>query len=282
MSSAAVSLPPSKSDTSAWIARRIRDAREEAGLTQAELAMRLRRTQTSVSYWESGKRAPGLDDLIDVAVALGKAVYYFLPPEEPRQPVSAVLRAEAARLAYGDLDQSVDALLAEAERKQLPPRRLTIRSTQPAHAANELIEAAGIEHPPVDVHRLAELCGVLVLTREFPDALSGLILEVDDGAIVGINSKQALVRQRFSVGHELGHHLLRHAERFHIDVSDGAPPDQDYGSERAANEFAAELLMPRRFVARAFNEIPSPASLATRFDVSEIAMGYRLVNLGLR
>jgi Zn-dependent peptidase ImmA (M78 family)/DNA-binding XRE family transcriptional regulator len=282
MSSAAVNLPSSNSDTSAWIARRIRDVREEAGLTQAQLALRLGRTQTSVSYWESGKRVPGLDDLIELADAVGKAVYYFLPPEEPRQSVTAVLRAEAARLAYGDLDQSVDALLAEAERKELPSRRVTIRSTQPAHAANELVEAAGIVRPSVDVHRLAELCGVLVLTREFPDALSGLIVELEEGAIVGINSKQSWGRQRFSVGHELGHHILRHSERFHIDVSDGAPPDQDYRSERAANEFAAELLMPRRFVARAFDELQNPAGLAKQFEVSEIAMGYRLVNLGLR
>jgi Zn-dependent peptidase ImmA (M78 family)/DNA-binding XRE family transcriptional regulator len=282
MSRGAVTFPPSKSDTSAWVAQRIRDAREDAGLTQAELAARLGRTQTSVSYWESGKRVPGLDDLMDVSVALGKTVYFFLPPEEPRQPVSAILRAEAARLAYSELDRAVDALLDEAERKELPPRLLSIRSTQPAHAANELIEAADIPGPPVDVHRLAELCGVLVLTRQFPDALSGLILELDDGAIIGINSRQAFVRQRFSVGHELGHHLLHHAERFHIDVNDGAPPDHDYASESAANEFAAELLMPRRFVARAFSETPSPASLATRFNVSAIAMGYRLVNLGLR
>lgn len=282
MSSDAVNAPPPKSATSAWIARRIREAREEARLTQAQLAERLNRTQTAVSYWESGKRIPGLDDLMDVSVAVGKAVYFFLPPDEPRQPVSAILRAEAARLASSELDRAVGALLDEADRRELPRRVLTIRSTQPAHAANELIELAGIDGPRVDVHHVAELCGVLVLTRDFPDALSGLILELDDGAIVGINSKQALVRQRFSVAHELGHHLLHHAERFHIDVSDSAPPNHDYASERASNEFAAELLMPRRFVARAYDDDPSPPSLARRFEVSEIAMGYRLVNLGLR
>jgi Zn-dependent peptidase ImmA (M78 family)/DNA-binding XRE family transcriptional regulator len=282
MSRVAVNLPPSKSDTSAWIARRIREAREEAGLTQAELATRLDRTQTSVSYWESGKRVPGIDDLVEVSVAVGKGVHYFLPLEEPRQPVSAILRAETARLASGELDQAVGALLDEAEHAELPERLVTIRSTQPAHAANELIEAALIDGPPVDVHRLAAICGILVLTRKFPDVLSGLILELDHGAIVGINSRHASVRQRFSVGHELGHHLLRHADRFHIDVSDGASPDHDYASERAANEFAAELLMPRRFVARAFHENPNPSSLADLFEVSAIAMGYRLVNLGLR
>jgi Zn-dependent peptidase ImmA (M78 family)/transcriptional regulator with XRE-family HTH domain len=283
MSRVAVNLPPSKSDTSAWIARRIREAREEAGLTQAELATRLDRTQTSVSYWESGKRVPGIDDLVEVSVAVGKGVHYFLPPSAPATPARrARARRSRPRLASGELDQAVGALLDEAEHAELPERLVTIRSTQPAHAANELIEAALIDGPPVDVHRLAAICGILVLTRKFPDVLSGLILELDHGAIVGINSRHASVRQRFSVGHELGHHLLRHADRFHIDVSDGASPDHDYASERAANEFAAELLMPRRFVARAFHENPNPSSLADLFEVSAIAMGYRLVNLGLR
>jgi Zn-dependent peptidase ImmA (M78 family)/DNA-binding XRE family transcriptional regulator len=262
--------------------QRIREAREGAGLTQSELARRMGRTQTAVSYWESGKRLPGMDDLIDLAVALSRDVLYFLPPDQPREPVWTILRAETARLAYGELDDAVGALLDEAELRPLPPRRLSVRSTQPAHAANELIEAAGINGPRVDVDQLAELCGALVLRRAFPEALSGLILELEDGAVIGVNSEHPPVRQRFSVGHELGHHLLRHAERFHIDVDGGAPPDHDYESERAANEFAAELLMPRRFVTPAFDNDPSPPSLARRFDVSEIAMGYRLVNLGLR
>lgn len=201
---------------------------------------------------------------------------------QPQQPVSAILRAETARLADIELDHAVGALIDDAEVRELPPERLSIRSRQPPHAANELIEAARVDGPRVDVHQLAELCGVLVLTREFPDALSGLILELEHGAVIGVNSKQPWVRQRFSVGHELGHHLLGHAERFDIDVADGAPPDHDYASERAANEFAAELLMPRRFVAREFDIDPTPLTLAHRFDVSEIAMGYRLVNLGLR
>ena len=274
-------LPP-KTDMSAWLARRIRDAREDAGMTQAELAARMGRTQTAVSYWESGKRQPGLDDLIDVSVALSKHVFFFFPPEEPRPPVSALLRAETARLAYGELDDTVNALLDESERRSLPPRQLQIRSIQPAHAANELIESAGVAEPPVDVRALAELCGALVLVQKFPDALSGLVVELDAGAVIGVNARHPPVRQRFSIAHELGHHLLRHSERFHIDIDGGAAPDQDYESERTANEFAAELLMPRRFLVPEFDHDPNPSRLARRFDVSEIALGYRLVNLGLR
>jgi Zn-dependent peptidase ImmA (M78 family)/DNA-binding XRE family transcriptional regulator len=276
------SPPPPKTETAAWLSQRIREVREEAGFTQAELAARMGRTQTAISYWESGKRLPGLDDLIDLSVAVGKDVMYLLPPEQPRQPMSTILRAETARLASGELDVAVAALLDEAERRPLPDRQLTIRSNQPAHAANELIEAARVKGPPVDVRAVAELCGVLVLSRKLPEPLSGMILELEHGAVIGVNAMHAQVRQRFSIGHELGHHLLRHADRFHIDIDDGAPPGQDYASERAANEFSAELLMPRRFVAPAFDHHPNPSLLARKFDVSELAMGYRLVNLGLR
>ena len=101
----AVNFPPSKSDTSAWIARQIREAREDERLTQAELAARLDRTQTAVSYWESGKRVPALDDLIDISVAVGKDVYFFLPqtsrhsrfprrfsvPRPPGSPIASLI-----------------------------------------------------------------------------------------------------------------------------------------------------------------------------------------------
>jgi Zn-dependent peptidase ImmA (M78 family) len=67
-----------------------------------------------------------------------------------------------------------------------------------------------------------------------------------------------------------------------IDVTEGNLPGSDYASERAANDFAAELLMPRRLLTRFAEAQPETAWLAKRFGVSEIAMGYRLVNLGLR
>jgi len=129
---------------------------------------------------------------------------------------------------------------------------------------------------------VAARCGVLVIAKAFPDPLSGLLMEVDGGAVIGVNAAHAAVRRRFTIAHELGHHLLAHSNRFHLDVGDGGPPGQDYASERAANDFAAEILMPRRLVAAAIGEAVDTPALARAFDVSEIAMGYRLVNLGYR
>ena len=41
----------------------LRSLREEAGLTQQDLADRLQTTQRKVSYWESGKVEPDLENL---------------------------------------------------------------------------------------------------------------------------------------------------------------------------------------------------------------------------
>lgn len=273
---------PVSDPTTAWIAKRILDARSELGWTQSALAERLNRTQTAVSYWESAKRKPGLDDVIDLARTLGRDVDYFLPPERTRQPVAAVLRAQVARLGSDELRDALDAVIEQTEPGDWPRREINVGARQPAYAANELLERAGITEPPVPVDELAGRCGVRLGRLDFPDALSGLIIEAEDGAIIAVNRNHVETRQRFSIAHELGHHLLGHTDRFHLDLTDGAAGAVDYRAERAANDFAADLLMPRRLVTKAFESTPTTGVLAFDFEVSEIAMGYRLINLGLR
>jgi transcriptional regulator with XRE-family HTH domain len=276
-------------DTTSWIAATIREQRERRNWSQAELARRLGRTQTSLSYWESGKRTPALDDLLELATVLDVDVEAFIPPHHARRPGTALLRATAERLASDELQRAVEDLLERAATQPLPDRRFTVRSTQPAYAANQLIEWAGITRPPIDVAWLAAQCGALVIHRPLPDALSGLVFAVGSGAVIGINRSHSANRQRFSLAHELGHFLLSHHERegaagagFHLDVTDTTPPGYDWRQERAANDFAADLLMPRRLIQDEYARHASPSRLSKIFEVSEIAMGYRLVDLGLR
>ena len=40
--------------------------------------------------------------------------------------------------------------------------------------------------------------------------------------------------------------------------------------------------MPRRLIAAGFEKSANPTKLAAKFNVSQVAMGFRLVNLGLR
>jgi len=123
-------------------------------------------------------------------------------------------------------------------------------------------------------------CGILVHRKLLPDALSGLLVEMTEGALIAVNDGHAHTRQRFTLSHELGHHLLGHTERFHLNLTDGGPA-QDYRHERAANEFAADLLMPRKLLAQVDAAEKATHDLAEMFEASEIAMGYRLLNLGI-
>ena len=89
---------------------RIRDARLAKDWTQPELAERVAASTTTVSNWETGKTAPGLEDINPVCMALGISPDLLLsdlgimltPPAAarlPRELVDAALRLDATRLA---------------------------------------------------------------------------------------------------------------------------------------------------------------------------------------
>ena len=273
-------------DTARSVAEAIKTGRQQLGWSQTDLAEHVGRTQTAVSYWEAGKRTPGIDDLLDLSKALQKDISFFLPDGGERQPIRAILRATAAQLDLSELDFALQGFLDKVEDLTLPMKTIDLSGRRPLVAAQELLKLSGASSPPVDVKALAEACGAMVISYSFDDDLSGLVVELDGGAAIGVNSSQAPVRQRFTIAHELGHYLLGHHERFHIDLgrgdSDGTPPGYDWISERAANDFAAELLMPARMIHEFDDGDRSTSDLAELFDVSALAMGYRLANLGLR
>ena len=104
--------------------------------------------------------------------------------------------------------------------------------------------------------------------------------------MIWVNKRQALTRQRYTLAHELGHYLLRHVSKFHLDLggdlspnASGEHPDYNWRAERAANEFAASLLMPATIIRRAAAETTNISTLASRYKVSPAIMGSRLTAL---
>lgn len=88
-------------------------------------------------------------------------------------------------------------------------------------------------------------------------------------------------RARFSLCHEYGH-LVSHPVRDVI-YRDSRTESAHVTAERAADYFAACLLMPRTWVKRRYFDegIHDPRVLARQFQVSTTAMRYRLDQLGL-
>ncbi|MEB3437923.1 ImmA/IrrE family metallo-endopeptidase [Pseudomonas sp. A2] len=94
------------------------------------------------------------------------------------------------------------------------------------------------------------------------------------------NRDEIIYRNRFTLAHELGHVLLGHVNEHNTQQR-----DTTFGNynpiERAANTFAAELVMPEQRVRELFSGATSVQQMSEAFGVSNAAMSYRLKNLGL-
>lgn len=156
----------------------------------------------------------------------------------------------------------------------------------PAQVAREVLSLYWDDRLPVDPGQIAKDMGVKLYARGGPDdpyAYSGYFRLVKGEPIIEYNATDILPRRRFTVAHELGHFVLSHED---------APRDkpESFGSlvsdvrERAANQFAAELLMPREWVRDIVlsGRMSSVQELADAFAVSKVAMAYRLANLELK
>jgi hypothetical protein len=140
---------------------------------------------------------------------------------------------------------------------------------------------------PVPVFRILEELDLGPDRRDLGEQVSGWIERLDGGKyLIVVNSAHALVRQRFTAAHELGH-FIYHRDLLGRGVGDtrayraeGTPypnPEIRPVHERQANSFAANLLMPARAI-RLLQEqgITEPKALAARLDVSVHAMCVRL------
>ena len=74
--------------------------RQQHGISQAELANRLGVTQTAVSYWETGRRQPGLDDVERWAAALGASPTLLQGSPRAGSNVRGDLRERLAEALY--------------------------------------------------------------------------------------------------------------------------------------------------------------------------------------
>jgi Zn-dependent peptidase ImmA (M78 family) len=115
-----------------------------------------------------------------------------------------------------------------------------------------------------------------------------MVLQPPSGAVIVVSDIETGDRQRFTIAHELGHLVLRHAETFYIDLASAGvtgeadPPGYNWRNERAANTFAASLLMPEDMVRQLWDDNADVSTLANTFRVSRSALTYRLADLGLK
>ncbi len=175
---------------------------------------------------------------------------------------------------------------------------MAIRRKHIRNLIGEILSEHAVEKPTVPVISIAKALGIEIQSENVADNLSGfLIRSTDSGkAVIGVNKGHSKARKRFTIAHELGHYLLHEGELVHFDAErpgfrvNYRSESSSSEMEREANLFAAELLMPARFLERDSRikridllEEKSEVleQVAEDYGVSVQALTYRLANLGL-
>lgn len=256
-------------------------------------------SQPTVSRLESGARRIGAAELVTIAELLRRPAEHFLEDDanlvffrDSGEGLSP--ETESAFRWLEDFSRRLEALRTFTPKLQLPsPEALDLGSPQTwedaQSAAIDARSRLGLgDGPAPDMFALVERVGCLVVVRPFPAAqfLAMYVPRPTGMTLLNSAMHDRPSRQRFTLAHELFHHLFdRTEQRVVIDVDLRAQR-----RDELANIFAAHFLAPpegirhelrRRFsVARAAS--PEHAYwIAYSFGISFEAVCYHLMNLGL-
>jgi hypothetical protein len=151
--------------------------------------------------------------------------------------------------------------------------------------AELLLQELGVDHPDdIDLDAIAYHLGCEIRYRRL-EGCEARILGAGDRAIISISTDVRPARQRFSLGHELGHwHHHRGRSSFCRSDDIGNETRGPTDPERVADGYAADLLLPP-YLVRPRLDVKTPPrfkqieELAGSFRSSILASALRLVDL---
>ncbi|MFH2057957.1 MAG: ImmA/IrrE family metallo-endopeptidase [Pseudomonadota bacterium] len=151
------------------------------------------------------------------------------------------------------------------------------RCFDPVLTATSLIAALETPTFPLDIEQVALNVGIQGI-QEIPDKnVEGILVALPDKSVGFISISKHIrekTRKRFTIAHELGHFLIKsHDSNYNCNAFDiNNYSAKNKPQENEANQFAAELLMPRQyFSAEIDHQEPSYElfqSLTSKFESS--------------
>ncbi|MGW1246909.1 helix-turn-helix domain-containing protein [Streptomyces sp. NPDC002535] len=220
-----------------------------SGKTPSSAALAARDDSHKSPAWEeAAKRAETLDEV--------EAALNDLGIDRAISPLTNWERPTFSGLAISDgptLAKAAHALLADDFRDDMP----------------SAIEAA---------------FGIHVCAKALGSGFDGLSWRSEDSRIIVMNTDVAWSRQRFTLAHELGHHLAGDVDDRGLLVDTDVMSTQHRIPEMRANSFAAALLMPEHELRKRVHGTVTRslfASLVGACLVSSDALAWRLKGLGL-
>lgn len=296
-----------KSDTDVislpYIALRIAAAREDANLTQSDMAAKLGCTRQNFAYFESGEHRVRSFELEKIAESTGKDVWFFLDPFRVvsgeakfsyrlKDAEPAVLKDTDEHLGkYIALWRHLAAAKGESPRFIRQSLELTVGSSfEDADKSADAVRRQ-LELGDCPAERLLDAVekkeGILVLHLDLPKGVSGAAARVAHGDTILINRSEPATRRAFDLAHELFHLLTWDTMLPEREDTPAPSGYQQKRIEQLANVFARTLLMPSETVLKEWRTAKEEkASLreaavlvARKFGVSCSALGWRLFGL---
>jgi Zn-dependent peptidase ImmA (M78 family) len=126
------------------------------------------------------------------------------------------------------------------------------KSSDPNLTALNLVEAIENLEFPIDIENIAIGVGIKEIEEIPTDKFEGMLVAIQDKTVGFINISKNIrenTRKRFTIAHELGHFLIpSHKNAYSCSSYDlNNYHDNKWPHEVEANQFAAELLMPRTY-----------------------------------
>ena len=296
--------PPLESISQVELGERLRIAREEVDVKQAEAAGEINVARTTLIAIEQGQRRIRMDELQKLArlyktsanaLLRQEAVHVDLVPKFRKLVLTGDEATKAATQLLTDLAKAeveLENLLGVKRTRNYPPERPILPGdvrVQAAQDALELRQRFGLGPSPIkDIVTFLELeLGVRVYVRKLEGNISGLFAYDEAlGACILINARHPRERRAATAAHELGHLVStrREADVYNEDSLEKSP------EERYCNGFSQSFLMPARAMMQKFKDVTAGATRLTRrhiiilshfFGVSREALVRRLEELSL-
>ncbi len=233
----------------------LRLARIFNGLALEEVAERVEKTRQYVHRLETGQATPTkqlleqLASVLQVEPAFFTSAHTLMIGEEQfhfRKLFTTRAMVKQVAMARGEMIGRLVTYLDNELR--LPDLR--IPEVTGVHTSDDIERAAELCRrewnlglgPIANMNRLAEYVGAIVTSfQSVSKEIDALSVAVKRPIIVRNEAKESVCRQRFDIGHELGHFVL-HAGQ----------PTGDRVTESQANRFASALLIPRVMMTKLF------------------------------
>lgn len=252
------------------LAKRLREARENAGVTQEQAAQALRVPRTAIVQLEAGNRAVSSLELMELARLYERRIDSFFEEHvssaAPETSLKVLYRAADGAnehpATHAQLNRTIELCRIAVELNSLlgrkphfippaysppTPSRKLEAVEQGCHAAAE--ERKRLELGDAPIADLADLiCGqeILASAARFPDNVSGVFLnDAELGMVILVNQEHCLARRRFSYAHEYAHAIFDRSSPVTISKFE----NRSDLAEVRANAFAAAFLLPAGGVA---------------------------------